>query len=194
MGIEADQIDQALLAWGMPMGPLRLIDEIGVDVTLDIAATLEKAYGARNRAPAILQKLRDQKMLGRKSGAGFYKYDGRNQTPNESIASSRQTTPEGDAAGMKEGDLSTRLVLLMVNEAARCLEENVVGSAQDADYGMLLGTGFPAYRGGPLRFADSFGLTKVVEELEGLARADAKFAPSRFLQERAASGKKIYED
>ena len=69
----------------MPMGPLRLIDEIGVDITVDIAATLEKAFGARARPPAILQKMQEAKMLGRKTGSGFYKYEGKEQSPNEAI-------------------------------------------------------------------------------------------------------------
>src|SRR5205823_7248290 len=79
-GVEAEKIDNALLKWGMPMGPLRLIDEIGIDVSVDIAATLEKAYGRRDRAPAILKSMRESKLLGRKSGSGFYKYEGREQS------------------------------------------------------------------------------------------------------------------
>ena len=79
------------------MGPLRLIDEIGVDITVDIADTLEKAFGARDRAPAILQKMQEARMLGRKTGSGFYKYEGKEQTPNEAIeamARRRQTAPQ----------------------------------------------------------------------------------------------------
>src|SRR5438045_6014553 len=86
VGVEAEKIDNALVKWGMPMGPLRLIDEIGIDVTVDIAATLENAYGRRDRAPAILKSMRESKLLGRKSGSGFYKYEGREQSPNESVA------------------------------------------------------------------------------------------------------------
>src|SRR2546423_2785646 len=89
-GVGSEEIDGALLEWGMPMGPLRLIDEIGVDITVDIAATLEKAFGARDRAPEILQKMHAAKLLGRKSGAGFYKYEGKQQTPNETLQEWRQ--------------------------------------------------------------------------------------------------------
>ena len=94
-GVSAEEIDQALLEWGMPMGPLRLIDEIGVDITVDIADTLEKAFGARDRAPEILRKMYDAKMLGRKSGGGFYKYEGKQQTPNEALEEWRQTSGDG---------------------------------------------------------------------------------------------------
>ena len=76
----------------MPMGPLRLIDEIGVDITVDIADTLEKAFGVRDRAPEILRKMHDAKMLGRKSGGGFYKYEGKQQTPNEALQKWRQAS------------------------------------------------------------------------------------------------------
>src|SRR5216110_2544660 len=180
-GIGPDKIDTALVQWGMPMGPLRLIDEIGVDICIDIGNTLEKAYGRRDHVPAVLLWLRDRRMLGRKSGAGFYRYEGKTQTPNELLAQWRRALhgePEG-AEGpnipsdlhrdprlrLNEGDLARRLVLLMVNEAARCVEEKV-DSPEDADYGMILGTGFAPFRGGPLRFAEHFGLKKVVDELE----------------------------
>ena len=81
-GVELEKIDEKLVKWGMPMGPLRLIDEIGIDVTIDIASTLEKAYGRRDRAPEILKRMREAKLLGRKSGSGFYNYEGRQQSPN----------------------------------------------------------------------------------------------------------------
>jgi 3-hydroxyacyl-CoA dehydrogenase / enoyl-CoA hydratase / 3-hydroxybutyryl-CoA epimerase len=184
-GVDAEQIDRALVEWGMPMGPLRLIDEIGVDITIDIGNTLEKAYGQRDHVAAILLWLRDQKMLGRKTGAGFYKYEGRSQTPNDSLV---QSPPATDV------DLPHRLIFLMVNEAARCVEEGVVGSPEDADYGMILGTGFAPFRGGPLRFAEHFGLKEIVEELERLARTEEKFTPCEILKKHARDGTKFYEE
>src|ERR1700736_5697174 len=84
-GIDAEKIDNALMKWGMPMGPLRLIDEIGLDVTIDIATTLEKAYGAHDHAPEILKRMREANLLGRKTGSGFYQYEGKTQSPNESL-------------------------------------------------------------------------------------------------------------
>src|SRR5437764_855163 len=96
-GVDAQEIDEALLEWGMPMGPLRLIDEIGVDITVDIANTLEKAYGKRDRAPKILHEMQSAKMLGRKSGGGFYKYEGKSQTPNSEIEKWRGRVVSGRA-------------------------------------------------------------------------------------------------
>ena len=209
-GLEPDKIDTALVQWGMPMGPLRLIDEIGVDICIDIGNTLEKAYGRRDHVPAVLLWLRDRRMLGRKSGAGFYRYEGKTHTPNELLAQWRRGLhgePEG-AEGpnipsdlhrdprlrLNEEDLARRLVLLMVNEAARCVEEKVVDSPEDADYGMILGTGFSPFRGGPLRYAEHLGLNKVVDELERLARTEEKFLPCEILKKHARDGTKFYEE
>jgi len=204
-GLEADKIDDVLVQWGMPMGPLRLIDEIGVDITIDIGNTLEKAYGRRDHVSAVLLWLRDAQMLGRKSGAGFYKYEGKAQTLNDSLSQWRRALdgePEG-AEGPKiprklsrlnEEDLARRLVFLMVNEAARCVEEKVVNSPEDADYGMILGTGFAPFRGGPLRYAEHYGLRKVVDELERLGQAEEKFSPCEILKKHAREDTKFYAD
>jgi 3-hydroxyacyl-CoA dehydrogenase/enoyl-CoA hydratase/3-hydroxybutyryl-CoA epimerase len=193
-GVDLEKIDNALVKWGMPMGPLRLIDEIGVDVTVDIAATLEKAYGKRDRAAEILKRMREAKSLGRKSGAGFYKYEGREQSPNETLSQWRNGNAAKDPSRTDtDVDLANRLMFLMVNEAARCVEERVVESAEDADYGMILGTGFAPHRGGPLRFAENFGLKKIVDEMERLAKSDDKFAPCEILKKHARDGTNFYE-
>jgi 3-hydroxyacyl-CoA dehydrogenase/enoyl-CoA hydratase/3-hydroxybutyryl-CoA epimerase len=195
------------------MGPLRLIDEIGVDITIDIGNTLEKAYGHRDHVSAVLLWLLDGQMLGRKTGAGFYKYEGKAQTRNDSLSEWRRALhgePEGAerpnpaTAGpdrhrdprlrLNEEDLARRLIFLMVNEAARCVEEKVVDSPEDADYGMILGTGFAPFRGGPLRFAEHFGLNKVVDELDRLAKSEEKFSACGILQKHAREGTKFYAD
>jgi len=210
-GVAAERIDRALVQWGMPMGPLRLIDEIGVDITIDIGNTLEKAYGRRDDVSAVLLWLRDGQMLGRKTGAGFYKYDGKAQTRNDSLSQWRRasTVAGGGDPGNNESsattrpaspppatadDLPNRLIFLMVNEAARCVEEKVVESAEVADYGMILGTGFAPFRGGPLRYAEHYGLNKVVEELERLAQSEEKFLPCEILRKHARDGTKFHAD
>ncbi len=203
--LEPDKIDNALVQWGMPMGPLRLIDEIGVDITIDIGNTLEKAYGRRDHVSAVLLWLRDGQMLGRKTGAGFYKYEAKTQTRNDSLSQWRRALhgePEGaerpniprKLSGLNEQDLAHRLVLLMVNEAARCVQEKVVDSPEGADYGMILGTGFAPFRGGPLRYAEHYGLRKVVDELDLLARSEEKFSPCEILRKHASEGTKFYTE
>jgi 3-hydroxyacyl-CoA dehydrogenase/enoyl-CoA hydratase/3-hydroxybutyryl-CoA epimerase len=210
-GVDAAKIDNALVQWGMPMGPLRLIDEIGVDITIDIGNTLEKAYGRRDHVSDVLLWLRDGKMLGRKAGAGFYRYEGKTQTANEPLVQWQRapvlargadpggnqgtaTTQPASPPPATADDLAHRSIFLMVNEAARCVEENVVDSPEDADYGMILGTGFAPFRGGPLRFAEHFGLQKVVHELERLAQTDEKFSPCEILKKHAREGTKFYAD
>jgi 3-hydroxyacyl-CoA dehydrogenase/enoyl-CoA hydratase/3-hydroxybutyryl-CoA epimerase len=187
--VSANEIDDALVQWGMPMGPLRLIDEIGVDITVDIADTLEKAYGDRDRAPKILREMYKKKLLGRKSAqGGFYKYEGKQQSPNESLSAWRDSSNPPQVSG---DDLALRLIFLMVNEAARCLEEKVVATAEDADYGMILGTGFAPFRGGPLRFADHLGIAEMVRAGD---RHGGKFKPCNLLRQHAENGTKFYED
>jgi 3-hydroxyacyl-CoA dehydrogenase/enoyl-CoA hydratase/3-hydroxybutyryl-CoA epimerase len=237
-GVAPQEIDEALVRWGMPMGPLRLIDEISVDITVDIAETLERAFGDRDRAPEVLRKMQAAKMLGRKTGSGFYKYEGKQHTPNDALkiwpstdshsersevernaggtvtqppprmkspsrdeslmeAQRDPSTPnafEDDRTDAARGELANRLVFLMVNEAARCLDEKVVATPADADYGMTLGTGFPPHRGGPLRFAEHYGLKKLVAEMDGLlSRAGEKFAPCDLLRQHAQNGTTFYE-
>ena len=193
-GLDAKAIDDALVEWGMPMGPLRLIDEIGVDITVDIAATLEKSLGACAHTSAILRKMREANMLGRKSGSGFYKYEGKQQSPNEALQDWRHPERSGAPLRSARDDLAHRLIFLMVNEAARCLEEKVVASPEDADYGMILGTGFAPLRGGPLRFAEHYGLKNVAADLERLAKSDdEKFAPCEMLRKHANDNTKFYE-
>jgi len=209
-GVDPKRIDSALVEWGMPMGPLRLIDEIGVDITIDIGNTLEKAYGQRDHVPIVLLWLRDQQMLGHKTGAGFFKYEAKSQKPNDSLVKWRRGL-HGDPEGVEgpnippdkyrdprlrfnEERLAHRLIFLMVNEAARCVEEGVVGSPEDADYGMILGTGFAPFRGGPLRCAEHLGLKRVVEELERLARTEKKFTPCEVLRKHARDGTNFYQE
>jgi 3-hydroxyacyl-CoA dehydrogenase len=150
-------------------------------------------------------------MLGRKTGAGFYEYEGKMQAPNESLAQWRRapvvagggdpgsnkataTTQPASSPPATAEELTHRLIFLMVNEAARCVEESVVDAPEDADYGMILGTGFAPFRGGPLRFAEHFGLKKVVDDLERLAQSEGKFLPCEILKKHAHEGTRFYAD
>jgi len=137
-----------------------------------------------------LRSMRESKLLGRKSGGGFYKYQGREQLPNPPPPGTGSAAASESVA---KADLAQRLMFLMVNEAARCIEEKVIESSEDADYGMILGTGFAPHRGGPLRFAEHFGLKKIVEEMNRLAQSDEKFVPCDILKKHARDGTKFYE-
>ncbi len=192
-GASAEEIDAAMLHFGMPMGPLRLTDEVGVDVALDVAATLAAAFPQRLHVPDVLPALQGAAMLGRKTGKGFYKYSkGSEASTNKQAAKlrpSRLPNPPGREA------IEDRLVLLMINEAARCLEEGIVASAGEVDLAMVLGTGFAPFRGGPLRYADSSVVSRVADALARLAEsAGPHYAPCDLLRDMAKTGRRFYED
>ena len=145
-GHDPEVIDKAMLDFGMPMGPLRLLDEIGLDVSLHVARTLSIAFPDRMKIPSILVKLVDQGLTGKKSGAGFYLYEKGDTKPNINIQPG--TSPESSPRAIQD-----ELVLLMSKEAAMCLDEGLTESAADIDFAMVMGTGYAPFRGGPLRHA-----------------------------------------
>lgn len=192
-GARATDLDEAMLDFGMPMGPLRLIDEVGVDIAADVAATLAAKFSERMRLPEVLAKMVAAGWLGRKSGRGFYIYSGkRKPVPNAELNS---LCLSQTAAALDRSDLRLRLSLLLVNEAVRCVEERIVDGPEMVDFAMVMGTGFAPFRGGPLRFAETFGLRRVVDELDRLAAtAGPQYARCDLLEQWAAEGKRIYED
>ena len=191
-GAGVQDIDRAMLDFGMPMGPLRLIDEVGVDIALDVAGTLAAAFPDRLQIPDVLPALHRAGLLGRKAGRGFYRYGKKGDAqPNQDAAKLRPPPLPGVPS---LAELQKRLVLLMVNEAARCLEEGLVGTPGDVDFAMVMGTGFAPFRGGPLRYADSEGLAKIVEALTRLAgEAGPHYAPCARLRDMAKTGRCFYE-
>ena len=191
-GAEAKDVDAAMRNFGMPMGPLRLIDEIGANAAMDLAATLSAAFPARLHVPDVLPALQGTGMVGRKAGKGFYKYrKGSEASPNKEAAKLR---PPGDLREPDRAEIEQRLVLLMVNEAARCLEEGVAATAGEIDLAMVLGAGFAPFHGGPLRYADSIAVPKVAEELTRLtANIGPHYTPCALLAEMAKTGKRFYE-
>jgi 3-hydroxyacyl-CoA dehydrogenase/enoyl-CoA hydratase/3-hydroxybutyryl-CoA epimerase len=191
-GASITDLDEAMLEFGMPMGPMRLLDEVGIDVALHVAQTIAANYGDRMRVPDVLSKMAAASLLGRKCGRGFYLHPkGKEPTPNPD-AVGYQTLIANHQSPV--ADYQPRMVLLMVNEAARCLEEEVVPEAADVDFAMIMGTGFAPFRGGPLRYADSVGAANVAAAMNRLVDAGAAhFAPCALLRDLAASGKKFYE-
>ncbi|MGK0187524.1 MAG: 3-hydroxyacyl-CoA dehydrogenase/enoyl-CoA hydratase/3-hydroxybutyryl-CoA epimerase [Verrucomicrobiales bacterium] len=174
------EIDDAMVRFGMPMGPLRLLDEIGIDVAHHVAVTLGDAFPDRFSVPSILARMLDSGLFGRKSGAGFYSYDRKKPSPNiNALACHRGVVRDGD----RSIPIEERLSLLMINEAAHCLHEGVVRRPEDIDLAMLLGTGWAPFRGGPLRHAREAGVSTIVRKLEELHCAEgALYAPSPILK------------
>lgn len=191
-GYAVADIDNALERFGMPMGPLRLIDEVGLDVgrhvATDLAARLTTPQG---RPVPAMDEMIARKWFGKKSGQGFYVHAGKGKpTLNVDV----ERLPGVAARRPADAKLFLdRLILPMINEAARVLEENVVEAPEDVDFGMIMGSGWAPFRGGPLRYADSLGAAKIVADLESLAgRFGESFRPSARLQSMAAGGRRFY--
>lgn len=149
-GADPMAIDEAMLDFGMPMGPMRLLDEVGLDVGMHVARTLAEAYPDRMAVPDILSDMIEAGHLGRKVGKGFYLYGKNKKDPpssNPAVLAYRR-------GGPTPPDLAIRLAKLMTDEAARCLDEGIVEAAEDIDFAMVMGTGYAPFRGGPLRYSD----------------------------------------
>jgi 3-hydroxyacyl-CoA dehydrogenase / enoyl-CoA hydratase / 3-hydroxybutyryl-CoA epimerase len=192
-GVPIPEIDQAMLEFGMPMGPLELVDEVGVDVAEKVAKVFHEAFGERMRPAPLNKKVVEAGRLGKKTGKGIYEYgkDGRDRKFNPEIYGLLGVTPQ--SGGVSAEEIVERCVLPMINEAARCLEEGVVASASELDLGMIMGTGFPPFRGGLLRYADTLGARHVVDRLNHYReRFGVRYEPSPALLARAEHGQKFY--
>ena len=191
-GVPIEAIDDALVQWGFPVGPVTLSDEVGIDVGAKIAKILEAAFGQRMAAPTGFEALTADDRKGRKNGRGFYRYeDGKKGDVDESVYDVLGVTP---GTAMPAETIQDRLVLPFVNEAARCLEEGVLRSARDGDIGAIFGLGFPPFRGGPFHWVDQVGAAEVVARMEALADARGeRFTPAEILQRAAKDGTRFRE-
>jgi 3-hydroxyacyl-CoA dehydrogenase/enoyl-CoA hydratase/3-hydroxybutyryl-CoA epimerase len=132
-------------------------------------------------------------LLGKKSGRGFYLHG--DKVDGDVNPDVDEYYHDATCANLSRDQLRNRMVLLMVNESARCLEEGVVGEARDVDFGMILGTGWAPFLGGPLRFADFVGIAQLVNEMKQLAgHGDLRFTPCNLLQTMSSDGRKFYQD
>ena len=192
-GAAIDAIDAAMTKFGFPVGPINLIDEVGLDIAGKSGAIMADAFGGRMQPSEALVKVLGAGRLGRKGKQGFYAYDenGKRTGVDESVyqlytgGSRRREVPREE--------IQRRLSLAMVNEAARCLEEGIVKSARDGDIGAVFGIGFPPFRGGPFRHADAVGIAEIVQQLESLDVQHAgRFTPAAILKRMATEGRTFY--
>jgi len=176
-GVPIELIDQTMTRWGFPVGPVALLDEVGLDVAQKASAVMHAAFGDRLRPPETLGRLIADGRQGRKNGRGFYRYhDGHKAGVDDSVYPLIGVRPVEDA---DPGVIERRLVFAMLNEAAMALEDGVVRTPRDGDIGALFGIGFPAFRGGPLRMIDDLTATKVVETLRDLEDVHgSRFSPA----------------
>ncbi len=192
-GISIEAVDRALVDFGYPVGPLALLDDVGIDVGYKVSRILGDAFGTRMQPPAELQRLVEEGYLGAKSERGFYLHGGRsrrrvNHAIYDLLDVNASTTTEAVV-------IAERCVLQMVNEAARCLESGILRSARDGDVGAVFGLGFPPFFGGPFRYADTLGVRKLVERLEYFAGLHGeRYVPAKILYELAARDASFYDN
>jgi 3-hydroxyacyl-CoA dehydrogenase / enoyl-CoA hydratase / 3-hydroxybutyryl-CoA epimerase len=186
-GVPMKRIDDAMMDWGFPVGPITLYDEVGLDVAGKSGKILAEAFADRMEPNTVLGALLDDGRLGRKNGRGFYRYEKEKKAgPDDSVYAliGSHARREMDPAEIQE-----RLVLGMVNEAVRCLEDGVLRSARDGDVGAVFGIGFPPFRGGPFWYIDRHGPVRIVERLRALEnRFGARFTPAPLLVSTAGEG------
>jgi 3-hydroxyacyl-CoA dehydrogenase/enoyl-CoA hydratase/3-hydroxybutyryl-CoA epimerase len=194
-GCSVQDVDRAAVAFGMPMGPLRLMDEVGIDVSTHAGTSMSQALGPRLAAAPALVAMGASGRLGRKGGRGFYLYEkGREKEVDGSVYEELGVPSPKRGGGPDRDQVRRRLVLQMINEAARCLGDGIVPTAADLDLAMIMGTGFPPFRGGLLRFADTLHPKGVLDRLNSLHETHGdRFAPSPLLEELARDNFTFYD-
>lgn len=190
-GVEMDAIDAAATRFGMPVGPIALHDMVGLDTSFYAGSVLAAAYPDRAASPSLLRDMVKSGRLGQKSGLGFRKHGGKRPEADPALAplleKHRTAGPPPDAS-----ELTDRLFLPMLLEATRVLEEGIVRDPSDVDMGLILGIGFPPFRGGILRWCDTEGADKVLARLERYAALGKRFEPTETLKRHAQAGTTFY--
>ena len=194
-GVAIDAIDRALVEFGFPVGPITLLDEVGLDIAGKSGAIMMEAFGDRMSPSQSLERVVAAGRTGRKGRKGFYLYEEESKKGgvDESVY---ELLPTGsERVEVPADEIQRRCVLAMVNEAVRCLEAGIIRSPRDGDIGAVFGIGFPPFRGGPFRYIDSLGAQRVVRGLEGLnADRAPRFAAAKLLIEVARDGKRFYPE
>lgn len=192
-GVAIDHIDQVLVEFGWPVGPITLIDEVGIDVGMHVMNTMASAWPARFSTPPQFTPVKESGRLGRKNGKGFYLYeDGKKTGVDTGIYSLLKIQPNKN---ISKEEIIERCVLGYVNESIRCLEEGIIPTAYEGDIGSVFGLGFPPFRGGPFKYVDTMGASKVVEALQALAKKfGPRFEPCSLLVKMANEQKRFFPE
>jgi len=192
-GAPMDVIDRVMTRFGFPVGPVTLLDEVGLDVAQKAAGVMHGAFGARMAPSDFVRTMTADGRLGRKNGRGFYRYeDGKRRGPDDSVYALAGVTK---LPNIDEPWVERRLVYAMLNEAALASADGVIRSPRDGDIGAIFGIGFPPFRGGPLRMIDSVGAAQVVRTLRELGDAHGgRFDPAPSLVEMAGRGGRYYPE
>jgi 3-hydroxyacyl-CoA dehydrogenase/enoyl-CoA hydratase/carnithine racemase len=195
-GVDGTAVEQAMLNFGMPMGPAALSDLTGIDINYHVNKTFEKKLGERYKVHPLTDLIYQTGCYGRKTGAGYMDYSGDQPVPNQKVVeviekylADNQVKPKE----IPEQEIIDLMLANAVNEAAYMMEENICNRPQDMDLAMIYGTGFPPYRGGILRYADAWGLKNVYDKLLELEKQyGVHFRPAGLIKEMAESGRTFY--
>jgi 3-hydroxyacyl-CoA dehydrogenase/enoyl-CoA hydratase/3-hydroxybutyryl-CoA epimerase len=192
-GADIQQIDEALVDWGFPVGPVTLLDEVGIDVANKAAKTMKESFGERMAAPEGMNKLLEDGRMGRKNKKGFYVYtaEGKGKGKEKLVdLTVYDLTPQGrKRRKFPVDEIQQRLTLQFCNEAALCLQEGIIRSPRDGDIGAIFGLGFAPFRGGPFRYMDALGASEVVKRMRVWEQKfGIRFKPAQILVDMAANG------
>jgi 3-hydroxyacyl-CoA dehydrogenase/enoyl-CoA hydratase/3-hydroxybutyryl-CoA epimerase len=189
-GASIERIDRAMRAWGWPVGPLELLDEVGLDIAHHAGQVVGPYLGERAAPPPVIARMLEDGRKGRKAGKGFYDYSGKKKTPDPEV----YRLLGWSQVPIPDEEIVERCWLQMLNETARCIEDGVIENPTDIDSGVIFGLGFPPFRGGILKEADRVGLPWVVQRLERYAeRYGDRLAPAELLKAMAEEGESFHE-
>jgi 3-hydroxyacyl-CoA dehydrogenase/enoyl-CoA hydratase/3-hydroxybutyryl-CoA epimerase len=191
-GADIEAVDRALVQFGFPVGPVTLMDEVGLDTGAKIAHLMVDALGERMAVPPAMEKVLADGRKGRKNGRGFFTYaDGKKGAPDQSVYAFFDGRK--GKAKITPAQVQERVALLMVNEAVHCLEAGILRAPRDGDIGAVFGLGFPPFLGGPFSYIDQEGPANIVRRLEALEKVHgSRFAPAPLLREHARKGSTFY--
>ncbi len=189
-GCEPEFIDKVMLDFGLPMGPARLLDEVGYDVAAKVSEVMSAAFANRMQPCPLFGAMVAQGLLGQKSGGGLYDKSGKRPGPGRKVLRGLRT--QGEPKDTSRSQVVERLIYPMVDEAYRCLEEGLVESEADLDLGMVMGIGFPPFTGGICQYARREGLKQIVQTLDRMAETlDPRFKPGPGLREVAVQDDRV---
>jgi 3-hydroxyacyl-CoA dehydrogenase/enoyl-CoA hydratase/carnithine racemase len=197
-GVALPVIEEAMVDFGMPMGPATLGDLTGIDINFHVGKTFERTLGDRYKVHPIIERVYQTGCYGRKTGSGWYDYSSGKPVPNPKVMSVVEAYVKENKVSPKKVSNQEVVDLMLangINEAAYMIQEDICDRPQDMDLAMIYGTGFPPYRGGILRYADAWGIKNVnkkLTELEG--KYGSRFKPAKLIADMAESGKTFYKE
>ena len=198
-GADFRHVDKVMERFGMPMGPAYLMDVVGIDTGFHAAEVMAEGFPDRMRHPfkGISQMMFEANRYGQKNGIGFYKYEedkrGKPKKTEDETALSMAAEAKMNSVELSDDDILARMMIPMCIETVRCLDESIVGSAADADMGLIMGIGFPVFRGGAMRYIDQMGVKAFVEMADRYADLGKLYQVTDSLREMAAKGESFFK-